>query len=432
MQQQGYYRFPTVLNDQVVFASEDDLWQVPLKGGIATRITANLSTATSPKISPDGKYLAYTALEEGYQELYIKEINGSGQKRLTYLGGFTGPLAWSNDSKSIIFTSNFEQAFGTSIYKIGLKGGEPERLPMGHANRVSFGKKGVIIGRNNQDSARWKRYKGGTAGKFWIDEKGDGNFKPFLKDFQSNLNSPMWIGSRIYFISDHEGIANIYSSNTKGKDVKRHTDHDEFFVRNADSDGKTIVYHSGADLYSLKIGDAKPKKIKVDYISSQTQILRKFIDTPKYLEGCDISAKGTHVALAARGKAVSFANWTGPVKQAGKKDGVRYREPNWLFDNKRFVTVSDEYDNEDRILIVDPVKNKETLLKDIPVGRVRGIFPSPKNAQIVIANHRNEIIWIDLDKKKSKVLDKSDHFRIWSANWSPDAKWITYNFVDTP
>ncbi|MDA3838360.1 MAG: S41 family peptidase [Candidatus Delongbacteria bacterium] len=432
MNEQGYYRFPAVRGNIVVFESEDDLWQVSLQGGVASRITANLSNNSVPKVSPDGKHIAYVSSEEGYGEIFVKEMRGSGQKRLTFLGASAKTLGWTSDSKSIIFTSNYEQPFESSIYKISIKGGEPEKYPVGYANRITIGKKGVLIGRNNQDSARWKRYRGGTAGKLWIDEKGDGNFKPFLKDLDSNLNSPMWIDSRIYFVSDHEGIANIYSVNPKGKDIKRHTDHDEYYVRNADTDGKTIVYHSGADIYSLKVGDNKSKKINVEYVSSQTQILRKFIDATKYFQGADISAKGTHIALAARGKAVSFANWTGPVIQVGKKDSVRYRHPTWLFDNKRFVTVSDEYNNEDRILIVDPLKNKETLLKDISLGRVRRIFPSPKTDEIVILNNRNEAIWINLKKKTSKVLDKSDHFMIWSVAWSPDAKWITYSFINTP
>lgn len=35
----GYFTFPTVHNDTVVFVSEDDLWSVPLSGGLARRLT---------------------------------------------------------------------------------------------------------------------------------------------------------------------------------------------------------------------------------------------------------------------------------------------------------------------------------------------------------------------------------------------------------
>ena len=92
-----------------------------------------------------------------------------------------------------------------------LEGGLPQQYPYGLAQHISFGANGaVILGRHTGDPAMWKRYRGGTAGVFWIDRKGDGNFTRF-KPTDGNLTAPMWIGERIYFVSDHEGIANLYS-----------------------------------------------------------------------------------------------------------------------------------------------------------------------------------------------------------------------------
>ncbi|HXK49439.1 MAG TPA: PDZ domain-containing protein [Clostridiales bacterium] len=429
MKNHGYYRYPGVRGNTVVFVCEDDLWQVPLKGGNAVRITANTGAASVPRLSPDGKYLAYNGSEEGSAEIFIKPTSGGEQKRLTFHGAFSSVIDWSADSKYIYFASNFEQIFDTSIYRIPLEGGSEEKIGAGYANQISFGPKGCVITKHARDSARWKRYRGGTAGEIWIDEKGKWQFSQILKDLKSNIANPMWIGSRIYFLSDHEGIGNIYSCNTKGKDLKRHTNHDEFYARNPHTDGRTIVYHAGADLFRLDVKTGKNEMIKVGFISSHTQLQRKFIDTQEYLEDFDVSAKGTHTALTARGKAVSMANWTGPVRQTGKKDGVRYRHPVWLYDNKRFVIVSDEHENEDRILIVDPVKNTETLLKNIPLCRIWKISPSPKDDRIVVLNNRNEIHIVDLKKKTSKLIDRSERHRIETVSWSPDAKWIAYEFT---
>ncbi|MCK4312584.1 MAG: PD40 domain-containing protein, partial [Candidatus Cloacimonetes bacterium] len=430
MQNKGYYRFPDVREKIVIFVSEDDLWQVLLKGGIARRLTANLSDLSFPKISPDGKWLAYAASEEGYREIFLMNVNGSEQRRITFLGTFSTPLGWSEDSQYIYINSMFEQPFDSSIYKIFINGGEPVKIPVGYANQISFGKTGIVIGRHTRDTARWKRYKGGTAGEIWIDVQNNGDFKKLL-NLNSNLICPMWIEDRIYFISDHEGIGNIYSCNLKGKEIKRHTDHNEFYVRNASTDGKTIVYHAGADLFALDIQKNKYQKIKINYFSSHTQTNRKFIEPTKYLQGYDLHPKGTYTAVAIRGKVASFANWSGPVKQWGKKDGIRYRMPTWLYDNKHLVSTTDEIDGEDRILMMDIEKNTEDVLKKFKVGRVHGIFPCPKENKVMITNHRNELILLDCDKKTSKILDISDYHRIGSVGWSPDGKWITYDFLNT-
>ena len=62
MKENGYYRYPTIHNDTVVFVSEDDLWTVPAQGGVARRLTSGLAEASYPCLSPDGKWIAYTVM----------------------------------------------------------------------------------------------------------------------------------------------------------------------------------------------------------------------------------------------------------------------------------------------------------------------------------------------------------------------------------
>ncbi len=430
MSQHGYYHDPDVRNNTIVFVSEDDIWRVPLRGGVARRMTANLSTVVKPKLSPNGRHIVFTAYEEGHTELYLMDAKGSEPKRLTYLGAHLWPLGWTPDSKEILFVSNFNQAQEASIYKIGMKGGEPELVQVGYASDISYGEKGVVIGRHTRDAARWKRYRGGTAGEFWIDRSGNGKFEPFLKDI-SNKTNPMWIGDRIYFLSDHEGISNIYSVDPKGKGIKRHTDQREFFARKASTDGKSIVYQAGGDIYTYDIASDKETKLKIEYHSSRTQVQRKYVDANRYLQRYDLSKEGTHAVVAVRGKIQSFANWTGPVRRWGENWKARYRMPMWLNDGKRFVVVSDELDGEDRLLVVDTAKGKETLLDKLSLGRVHDIKPAPKGDLVAVTNHRNELVIVDVKAETAKVVETCDYFRVRLCSWSPDARWIAYTFTNT-
>ncbi len=106
----------------------------------------------------------------------------------------------------------------------------------------------TVIGRNNNDPARWKRYRGGTAGDIWIDAAGGGTFKRLLQ-LKGNVARPMWHGDRIVFLSDHEGMGNLYSCDLEGGDIQRLTNQREYFVRFPNSDGKRIAYHAGGDLF---------------------------------------------------------------------------------------------------------------------------------------------------------------------------------------
>ena len=266
----GYYRYPTIHNDTIVFVSEDDLWTVPAGGGVARRLTANLGTISHPFFSPDGSLLAFTGREEGHNEVYVMPAEGGPVKRITYLGVSSSVIGWTPDGSKILFSSDYRQPFDRQAfaYAVSPEGGEPQSYPVGHAVSISIGGNGrTVIGRNNNDPARWKRYKGGTAGDIWIDAEGSGTFKRLVQ-LNGNVARPLCIGDRIVFLSDHEGIGNLYSCDVNGQDLQRHTDQSEYFVRFPNSDGKRIVYHAGADLYVFDPATNQSRKVDVTYYSS--------------------------------------------------------------------------------------------------------------------------------------------------------------------
>ena len=429
MNNNGYYRFPTVFNDTTVFTCEDDLWAVPIKGGIARRLSSNQGEVSCPHFSPRGKYIAFVGTEEGNSEVYVMPSQGGIATRLTYLGSLCKVLGWTKDGKSVLFASNYGQPSMRmrKIFTVGFDKIIPKPLAIGYANDISYGPNGgVVIGRNTADPSRWKRYRGGTAGEIWIDVNGDGNFHKLL-DLNTNLASPLWIQDRIYFISDHEGIGNIYSCNTDGMDLQRHTSNDEFYVRNLDTDGEHIIYHAGADIYCYSIADDKTEKVDIEFHSTRTQRSRKFAEPEKYLENYELHPKGHSVAINTRGKAFTMAHWEGAVSQYGKLNGVRYSLTSWLNDGKRLITISDEK-GEENLEIHYAEKDKEPEeFPDLNIGKAYSILPAPKGNYVALSNHRNELIVIDVEKKTAKIIDKSPYFHIAGMDWSPDGKWLVYS-----
>ncbi|MGB9721932.1 MAG: S41 family peptidase [bacterium] len=429
---QGYYRFPSINKETIVFVCEDDLWIVSTKGGIAHRLTSNLGKISHCSISPDGEYIAFTGREEGNSEVYCISTKGGPAKRLTFFGANTVVRGWTRDANRIIFASDAKQWYPgfTMIYSVDKNKDIPEKIPVGPARTISYGpEKGMVIGRNTADPARWKRYRGGTVGEIWIDVEEKRLFRKLL-NIKGNLADPMWIGERIYFISDHEGVGNIYSCTTQGKNIKKHTDHRNFYVRNAKTDGKNIVYHSGGDIYTFYPESNQVEKIKIDFRSPRVQTQRKFVEANKYLEDYTIHPEGNKTCITSRGKVFSLPNWEGPVIQNGLKTNARYRLARWLYDGERLIVVTDEK-GEDSLQIYHNDGKDVVSLPVLDIGRPIELEPSPKDSFVALTNHRNELILVNLKLKKRIVLDKSRFRRITGIAWSPDGIWIAYSFADS-
>ena len=423
----GYYRFPTLGAGTIVFACEDDLWSVPTSGGIARRLTSNLGEATRPALSQDGGWLAFVGYEEGQAEIYLMPALGGQARRLTFMGGGLCQTAgWTPDGK-IVFANNAGQPFGSMLhlYTVDTEGNPPQRINVGPARAISFGPNGGrVIGRNTGDPARWKRYRGGTAGQLWIDVKGDGDFRPLVQ-LDGNLTAPMWVGDRIYFISDHQGIGNLYSCRPSGEDVRRHTDHADFYARNPSTDGKRIVYHAGADLYLCDPSTDRNTQVPVEFHSPQTQRNRKFVSAARYLADWTIHLKGHMTAITTRSKLFSFGNWEGAVHPHGEPDGTRYRLPEWLGDGERLIAVTDS-GGEESFVILHQDKEPE-ILSGLDIGRPEAIAVNPKQDQIVFSNHRYELVFLDLATRELRVIDRGKSGPIAGLDWSPDGQWVAYS-----
>ena len=425
MHPSAYLRHPTVQGDTIVFVCDDDLWQVGSAGGMARRLTAGLSEPSTPCLSPDGRWLAFVGRDEQHPEVYLMPAEGGDARRMTWLGPDVMVRGWTPQGHILFVTTHGQPFFRNyRAFTLDPAGGTPQLLPWGQVNHLAFGPGGArLIGRNTADPARWKRYRGGTAGHLWISADASQPFRR-MNELKGNLTSPMWVGARIYFLSDAEGVGNLYSCRADGTELRRHSHHEQFYARHAQTDGRRIVYQCAADLWLFDPVAGRTNRLDVRTASHRTQTARRFVPAADNLGEVHLHPAGHSVALDARGKLLSFALWEGAVRQHGVADGVRYRHGQWLDDGATVVAISDE-SGEERIEVFEDGARR-TLGWD--VGRVHAMVAAPRGRRVAIANHRNEVLIGDLQDDSLVAVDRGEAGRSEDLAWSPDGAWLAYSF----
>lgn len=425
----GYLRHPTLSGDTVAFVCDDDLWTCGVDGGPARRLTAGRGEPGWPALSPDGAWLAYTGRDEHHAEVWLMPAVGGDARRLTWLGADTQVRGFLPDGR-VLFVSDHGQPFVRNLqaFAVDPAGGLPQPLGLGQVNHLAWGPDGGrVIGRNTTDPARWKRYRGGTAGQLWVDRGGRGEFVR-LDGIAGNPSCPMWIGGRIWLLSDAEGVGNLYSCLPDGSDWRRHTDHDGCYARHAWTDGRRIVYQQAADLWLFDPTTDHGRRLDIQVPGHRAQCTRRQIEAAEHLGAARLHPQGHSVALEVRGKLVSMALWEGGVRQHGAADGARLRHGQWLADGASLLVVSDA-SGEERVERHDDDAPVRVL--DWPpgeLGRVTSMRAAPRGTRVAVANHRHELRIGDLADGSLRKVDASPAGRIEDLAWSPCGVWLAYSF----
>jgi len=221
----GYLRYPDIRGDLLTFVAGDEVWLAPASGGRAWRLSADDVPVSYPRFSRDGAQVAWTSRRDGNPEVYVADAEGSTANRLTYWGDSqTRVTGWTAAGEVLAVTAAGQPAQKyRRAYAVPADGATPPRLlPFGAVTDVAIEDAGtaLLTGSVAGEPAFWKRYRGGRTGRLWTATGTDPLFTRVLTELDGQLASPMIIGGRLFFLSDHEGTGTIYSCALDGSGVR--------------------------------------------------------------------------------------------------------------------------------------------------------------------------------------------------------------------
>ena len=159
----GYYRFPAIHQDVIVFTAEGDLWRVGIRGGVAQRLTSHPGMESHAAISPDGRTLAFSAEYEGPTEVYTMPLEGGPPTRRTYEGERHSLWVGRRMARCCTPPGIFRPC-PTATCDRGPELRRAHLLPLSQASDgTSIRREGVYFTPPSLPGSSTKRYQGGTA-----------------------------------------------------------------------------------------------------------------------------------------------------------------------------------------------------------------------------------------------------------------------------
>jgi len=431
-------RYPDIHKDKVVFVHAGDIWTVSAQGGIATRITIHDGQELYPKFSPDGKHIAFTGEYDGNSDVYIMNMYGGDITRLTFHPGNDIVVGWHPVKNKIIFqSSRHSYSRFTRLYLIAPDGSGLEELIMHEVAQGSFSPDGNKIAYNKvaREHRTWKRYKGGLAQDVYVYDLMNNNNEK-ITEFRGTDRIPMWIGGKIYFSSDQDGILNIYAYDTSNKERTQLTFHDTYDVRRPSKGVENIIYEVGGSLYVYNINTNENRELSVHIKADNPEARPEIISVNDNIHDFHISPSGQRALVVARGEVFTVPVKHGPIRNLTQDSGARDKDAAWSPDGKQIAYLSDN-NGEYNIFITEPKwGNKTKQLTQLGKGYRHTLRWSPDGKKIAYTDQTLRCYILDVESRDITEVDKAEYENIdvsldvkpiYDFTWSPDSRYLAYS-----
>jgi tricorn protease len=428
-------RNPTVSATHIAFAYAGYIWITGREGGAARRLVTGYDVAAGPHFSPDGSMVAFTANYDGNADVYVVPSAGGEPRRVTYHGG-NAAVGWTPDGSRVLFVSSRDNNTDSNhLYTIAPRGNAtPEQLPLSMAEYGSYSPDATHIAYLpiRRVEPFWRGYRGGETTPVWIANLADSSIVK-IPWHDSNDSVPMWVGDRVFFLSDRDGPTTLFSYDTHTGAVTRVVQPSGFDITSASAGSGAIVYAQFDSLHLYDIASGSERTIHVTIADDLAQVRPHWQKiTNDDIENAGISPSGVRGVFEAHGQIFTVPAEHGDVRNVTNLPGTANRDPAWSPDGRwiaYFCDASGEYQ-----LCLKDQKGLDAPRR-IDLGPSPSFFYtptwSPDSKKIAYADVRLNLWYVDIDRPRPARIDTSpfaDFSPIsFDEAWSPDSRWIAYD-----
>lgn len=417
----------------VVFSFEGDLWKANVNNGQASRLTAMQGYETSPRVSPDGKWIAFSGRQYGNSDVFVVPVDGGDVKQITWHSGNDEVTSWSWDSRYIYFNSGrMGQIAG---FKVSAGGGTPVRVfgnyffQFDH-NLFEHPTSGEIFFNDTWESSNQvqrKRYKGPFNPDIQSYNPKTKQHKKYTdwqgKDFAATIDR----NGNVYFISDEaNGEYNLYTlDNGKKKGLTRFSS--SIKTPQVNANGGKVVFERDYQLWLYDVRSDKETKLDISIIRNNTLPKEKDFEVRGNISAFDVSPDGKKLAFVSRGE-LFVSDVEGKfIQEINRNSGERVKEVKWLSDNRTllFNQTLNGYTNW-YSMRADSSAAPKQLTSDKKNNR--SIVMNKNRSKAVYLSGRDEVRLLDTKTMESKGIVKDEiwGFQNSEPGFSPNDEYVLF------
>ncbi|MCK0108958.1 PDZ domain-containing protein [Flavobacteriaceae bacterium S0825] len=431
-------RQPDINDSQITFCYGSDVWIANINGSNAKRLTSTSAVEQHPYFSPDGKWIAFTSNRFGANAVYVVSVEGGDATRLTWHPNGAQVRGWTNDGKHILYASSRDVAPSSfdRLWTVPVKGGPSTLITKQWSTSGSYSKDGkqMIIDRMSRWDEEWRAYRGGQNTPLVILNLSNSK-ETLLPNNKTTDIKPIWMGDNIYFLSDRDFVANIWSFNTKTSQLNQVTTFKGSDIKSLSGHNNTLVFERDGYLHTLDINSNTIKQLSINVVGDFPWAATKWEDVSRSARSVSLSPTGKRAIMESRGEIFTVPIENGDSRNMTESSGVADRTPIWSPKGNEVAWFSDKSGRGYELLIAN--QDGMSTPRSISIGESKlGWEPtwSPDGAHIAFTDDDVRIRVVSVSDGTIKTIDVGgnnlERGRL-GLSWSPDSKWLAYSKAGT-